>query len=100
MLIVNVHVNCGRIGPRPDTVIFIVSQRATVTIWRGEMGNEFTGHDIARVRKYIVSSLTLGRYGSLELLELLAIVQRDHSLKLNLERQNRYQSKKKGDHCS
>ena len=55
----------------------------------------FTGHDIARVKRYIINSgHVLGAFETLRLLDLLAIVQRDRELRLNKARQARYQSNK------
>lgn len=54
----------------------------------------FTGHEINKVRKYIIKSVILGRYKTLELLSLLDIVSKDHNLKKNRERQRRYREKK------
>jgi hypothetical protein len=96
LLIVNVRVNCGRTGLKLDTVIFIVSRQGIVIGWRSVMGkNEFTGRDIARVRKFIISSRP-GAVESLQLLDLLNVVHREHELRLNLARQKRYQMRKRG----
>jgi hypothetical protein len=54
---------------------------------------KYTGHDINKVRNFVINSTMLGRYSELVLLELLALVKRDHELKLNRERQQRYHQK-------
>jgi len=53
----------------------------------------YTGYDINRVRKYIINTAQLGRFEALVLIDLLNIIKRDHELKKNRDRQNRYQRK-------